>query len=88
VGGCKISMLFASFGDKDFAFFLGQFRVYFFLADWADAFCLGQNNPPSVVDNASRMRAIGSKIMDMVIRRSYFFTFWIVGVEVRSLTEA
>src|SRR3989304_3932869 len=75
----KSSVLLTVFGNEDFAIFLGQFRIYFLLALWTDAFCLFQTSPPITGERASTINASGSRIMDIVTIRSYLRTF--AGVE-------
>ena len=87
VSSWKSSVFLTGLGYQNFTVYLCQFCIYFFLAYWTDAFCLFHSKPPIIGDSASIISDRGSRIMDMVIRRSYFRTFWTVEAEVTRRIE-
>lgn len=87
VSGGKSSVFTAFFGNQNFTIYFSQFHIYFLLAHGADAFGFLHKNPPIIGDSASMMRDNGSRIMDIVIKRSYFRTFSAVAVEVTRRAE-
>lgn len=84
VGGLKVAMVGALFCDLDFAVFVAELGVDFFLTLRADAFGLAHINHPTM---ASTIRARGSSIIDMVTMRSYLRTFCTVDPEMKRLIE-
>lgn len=87
VSGGKSSVFTAFFGNQNFTIYFSQFYIYFLLAHWADTFGFLHKSPPIIGDSASIMRDSGSRIIDIVIKRSCFRTFSTVAVEVTRRTE-
>ena len=75
MGGRKSSMLLTLLGNQDFAICLGQFCINFLLAHWTDTLRFFHTSASIIKDSSSR-------IIDIVIKRSYFLTFSAVGAEV------
>ena len=85
MGSLEFSVLGAVFSNLNFSVNFSEFGVNFFLTFGTDAFCFAHNNPPTI---ASIIRAIGSRIIDMVTMRSYLRTFSTVEAEVIRRMEA
>jgi hypothetical protein len=83
----KSSVRLAGLIDINFAILLNKRCLNFSLAFGANAFCFYYNKPPIVVDKASRIKEMGSRIMDIVIKRSYFRTFATVELKVTRRIE-